>query len=349
MATSFLKLQNNGQSTLYNTITSSQTTLEIPIGHTSRFPGSNSFIIEVSTEDVNGNITAYETMLVTSVSSNTFTVTRGYDSTTAIAWTAGALVKNKIRSEHFSSLQTAVNVNENKLDGVSTGIILNTPIVRNWDGWIEANITWTYASATTFTVAGDLTSLFNVGDKIKLTQTTVKYFYVISRTFASGNTTVTISGGSDYTLTNAAITSNYYSKAETPNGFPKVFNYVVAWTAGATNPVIGNGTTSGKFRLSGVFCTTTLQVQAGSTTTFGSGSYYLSVPITSSTSNIMQSGNAVYVDNGVQQYFGTVRLDANSSTLYCFYSLNSPTTSVAPFTFGNGDILSVNITYLTSL
>jgi hypothetical protein len=42
------------------------------------------------------------------------------------------------------------------------------------------------------------------GDKIKLTQTTVKYFYIVG----VANTLLTVTGGSDYTVANAAITNN---------------------------------------------------------------------------------------------------------------------------------------------
>lgn len=92
-------------------------------------------------------------------------------------------------------------------------------------GWSPYSSTWTYASATTFTVSGDQTARFRTGTKIKLTQTTVKYFYVLSSSYAAPNTTVTITGGSDYSLANAAITSPNVSYMENPYGFPHWFNY----------------------------------------------------------------------------------------------------------------------------
>lgn len=94
-----------------------------------------------------------------------------------------------------------------------------------WDGWIGANETWTYASATTFTVASDVTSKYRVGDKIKLTQTTAKYFYLVAISYSAPNTTITVTGGTDFTLANAAITSPFYSKLETPQGFPNRFAF----------------------------------------------------------------------------------------------------------------------------
>lgn len=88
------------------------------------------------------------------------------------------------------------------------------------DGWVDALETWTYASATTFTVAGtDLTTILSAGDKLRVKQGgSYKYFVIVSVAFST-NTTVTVDGRGTYTLANAAITDNYYSKAETPNGF----------------------------------------------------------------------------------------------------------------------------------
>lgn len=95
------------------------------------------------------------------------------------------------------------------------------------DGWTPVGETWTYASATTITVAGvDVTSYIYAGVKIKLTQSTggTKYFYVASSSFST-NTTVTIIGTDDYTLENEAISSPFYSIFEIAEGFPAWHNW----------------------------------------------------------------------------------------------------------------------------
>jgi hypothetical protein len=93
------------------------------------------------------------------------------------------------------------------------------------DGWIPANETWTYASADdptyTFTVGADVTTKYSVGMKIKLTQGTVKYFIITAiSAYSGGNTTITVYGGTDYNLEDAAISANYYSLVKSPQGFP---------------------------------------------------------------------------------------------------------------------------------
>jgi hypothetical protein len=92
------------------------------------------------------------------------------------------------------------------------------------DGWLPAGETLVYASADaptfTFTIAGvDRTTRYTPGTRIKLSQTTVKYFIVTKVAFST-NTTVTVYGGTDYTLANAAITLPYFSRAKAPGGFP---------------------------------------------------------------------------------------------------------------------------------
>lgn len=87
-------------------------------------------------------------------------------------------------------------------------------------GWVEADETWTYASADdpTFviTVPSGAASKYSVGMKIKLTQTTVRYFIITAVT----DTTLTVYGGTDYDLADAAISANYYSLVKSPQGFP---------------------------------------------------------------------------------------------------------------------------------
>lgn len=96
-----------------------------------------------------------------------------------------------------------------------------SPSFVNWNGWVSPNETWTYASASSFTVSGDTTSKYQIGDKILITQTTDKYFIITNVVYSSPNTTVTVDGFGIYTLANAEITANSYSKMETPQGFPR--------------------------------------------------------------------------------------------------------------------------------
>lgn len=170
----------------------------------------------------------------------------------------------------------------------TSGSILNNEVKT---GWILDSDTWVYVSATQFKITGkDVTARFPVGTKIKSTQTTVKYFYVTAAVFST-DTTVTITGGSDYSLVNAAITDPYYSYVETPQGFPQWFNYVPTFGGFSTAPTINDC----KFIVRGQTCIYILNCSASGTS--NATSFTVSLPIIT---DIVTRGITSYaIDNDV--------------------------------------------------
>lgn len=120
---------------------------------------------------------------------------------------------NDMLLEYDASAGAVKKVKQNKV-GAASGV--------GADGWAVADA-MTYASADsptfTMTCSGDQTGKYFAGMRIKLTQTTVKYF-IITKVEYSSSTTITLYGGTDYTLANAAISDPYYSSAKAPAGFP---------------------------------------------------------------------------------------------------------------------------------
>lgn len=110
---------------------------------------------------------------------------------------------------------------------------------------------FTYASATTITVTSiDATKFFQISDKLHIVQSgTDKYFYVVAVT----STLLTITGGSDYTLANATITTIELSRLATPLGFPVVMNYDCnpQGVGTASNFSLGTGQKLGRFLMIG--------------------------------------------------------------------------------------------------
>lgn len=88
------------------------------------------------------------------------------------------------------------------------------------DGWTPALETWVYNSVNSFKISGDYRTIYQVGDKLKLTQTTDKYFRITAISYSSPDTTVTVESFGLYALTNATITSPCFSRIESPLGFP---------------------------------------------------------------------------------------------------------------------------------
>lgn len=100
-------------------------------------------------------------------------------------------------------------------------------------GWILLTETLAYASATTITIATGGANRWQKGDRLRLKQGGgFKYFNVI----VVADALITITGGSDYTLTNASITDVYVSREQSPFGWPGWFNYTptVTMAVGAT-------------------------------------------------------------------------------------------------------------------
>jgi hypothetical protein len=92
-------------------------------------------------------------------------------------------------------------------------------------GWIADINTWTYSSVDgptgVISINADMTGLLQNGMRIKLTQTTIKYFIVTDvGAYAAGATLITVYGGTSYFLANAAISSPCYSPTKAPYGFP---------------------------------------------------------------------------------------------------------------------------------
>jgi hypothetical protein len=117
-------------------------------------------------------------------------------------------------------------------------------------GWIEIPDSWTYASATTINVPTNATLLYQKGWGIRFKQGgAFKYAYMT--TVAA--TLLTVTGGSDYTVANAAITDiAVCPNPHTAFGFPDWFNYapVVNGSAGSAG-TYAESESSCKFAISG--------------------------------------------------------------------------------------------------
>lgn len=221
------------------------------------------------------------------------------------------------------------------------------------DGWVDPNETWTYASATTFTISGDKTAIYTKGLKLKMTNTTVKYFYVVSSSYSAPNTTVTITGGTSYTLANAAISANYYSRADKPQGFPTYFSYTPTYTG--TGFAIGNATVVAAFTISnGGWVDYIFDLTYGSTTDFGTTQIGISLPVSvAAAPAATYFGVAHLRDSGTNNYDRSTQIAASLSAteIKFFNQLDSPTNvstvyKTVPFTWGTADTLQFQTRYL---
>ena len=207
-----------------------------------------------------------------------------------------------------------------------TSPVITSPTYQGLiDGWVSANETWTYASATSITVPSGATAKYQKGDKIKITNNSAtKYFYIIG----VADTVLTVTGGSDYTVHDSTITANYYSKVENPQGFPGRFNYTPVLTA-STDTVPVFSTISARFTISQNLINIIFSMSGdGGTDGSGTNPLEISTPV-----SIFAGGNGVF----------TWASASTSGVGVFLYSLSgktqfrrTPTTEVTPNDFPNG-------------
>lgn len=234
-----------------------------------------------------------------------------------------------IMADHVNDLQNSV-------------VAVETLLLAKLTGWVNWPTQPVYVSATSIRFNSiDLTTLFPVGTKIRLTQTTVKYFYVILAVYSGGNTTLTLYAGNMFSVTNAAITGFGFSHG-LAYGFPEWFDYLPDWTAATTNPTLGNGTLTGRFCLAGKLCIARIYLLVGSTTSVGVGAYSFTYPINPTEPKYV-AGIYNLRDAGSSFYFGNVY--GFASTFALLRDSNIYVTNATPFGLGNTDYLHIDVSY----
>lgn len=171
-STTFLQVQNRAASTLDGDINSGVTSLDVDTGGGVNFPSSFPYHITIDSEILN----------VTGRSTDTFTVTRGAESTTPSSHLNGAAVRMHITAQTISDLNDAVN---NIEDGTTTLATVTTTGVATIGTDIAVN-------------GGDVTTDDATGNLFNATPTTVN--------LAGAGTTVSVGAGSGTTTVNNNLT-----------------------------------------------------------------------------------------------------------------------------------------------
>jgi hypothetical protein len=207
-------------------------------------------------------------------------------------------------------------------------------------GWMASADTWVYVSAATFKITGqDRTLIYTKGTKLLCTNSSTKYFYVVSSAYAGGDTTVTIAISTDAgsILANAVITSPYYSYAQNPQGFPAAMSYTPTGISAA------NATLTGRFRLDGNRCTVDFLMVCSGAITYTTSP---TLPITASasykqttTANFAVSGVGAYWDNGTAYLIGGFNpcVVASATTFDCRKADGTIMSASVPITWANLD------------
>lgn len=224
------------------------------------------------------------------------------------------------------------------------------------DGFKSCNETHAYASATTVTVPSGALGRYSVGDKYRIYQNnTLKYFYIVG----VANTLLTITGGTDYTLTNSTINNPCTSRRATPVGFPQWFNF----TPSNTNITIGTGgsaSNTGTFTINGRTVNVLINIILGTSGASMGSNPVVGLPVSMSSNYSITSPSqtplvrAVFNDNGggAVDGYGWVNLTSGRSgtqlivnTVAATYPVAAGLSSTTPFTWAAGDEVKVTGSY----
>jgi hypothetical protein len=128
-------------------------------------------------------------------------------------------------------------------------------------------------------------------------------------------------------------------------------SYTPVWTASGTNPVIGNGTIEGYYKLIGKTCFVRGNIAMGSTTTFGTGEWYVSMPVTAVHADAILM-TVTLLDNGSAWYNATMaggRAGFNTKAPMQYVNIANGTASdvnpTQPFTWTTSDRFIWNGSY----
>lgn len=123
--------------------------------------------------------------------------------------------------------------------------------------------------------------------------------------------------------------------------------YTPTWTANTTNPSLGNGTRVGRFLRIGKTVHVRIEIVAGSTTTFGSGFFILSLPVAARTTagSDGMPGSVYLLDaSGGARQFGGVILQSSTS-VRMFGPTGASIDSATPWAWATTDAITVDFIY----
>ena len=144
-------------------------------------------------------------------------------------------------------------------------------------------------------------------------------------------------------FSNQATSASYAATASTVPAYEGAWtSYTPVWTAASSNPSIGDGSLQGWYKVVGKTCFVRGNIVMGSSTTFGSGEWYVSMPFTAShadailmTANLLDNGTAWYnaVLNGARagfNYKAPIQYQGGAGTAL-------DVNATQPFTWTNSD------------
>lgn len=213
----------------------------------------------------------------------------------------------------------------------------SSTIEGGWFSPINAGEEWSFNTSTSVNVPSDATLIYQKGDKVRFSQGGVyKYFYIAD---VPSSTVLTLTGGSDYTVSNAVIDTPMISREDVPFNFPDYFNWNPTQVGFAALPT----SSTYQFVIKGKVCT--VFVHQGVNGTSNSTSFTISAPLTAATVVNAFWGAAAWnmVDNGASvASLGVAYLGSAGTTITIDKTPGTP----ASWTNANGKRASFTLSFL---
>ena len=126
-------------------------------------------------------------------------------------------------------------------------------------------------------------------------------------------------------------------------------SYTPTWAASGTAPALGNGTLTGAYINTGKLCIGRIFLTMGTTTTYGTGNYTFTLPLSSAVGGQwMGVGGCTCRDaSGAATYFFGA-FTAGTNTVTGGNDAASRLGQLVPFTWASTDTLAINFTFETT-
>jgi len=126
-------------------------------------------------------------------------------------------------------------------------------------------------------------------------------------------------------------------------------SYTPVWSGTGTSPVIGNGSISGSFARLGKLIVAHINITMGSTTTFGSAGWLVSLPVSVKPGTVI-TALVRLTDISAGEYFAAARTNSPNDVLLFFGGVVAGTpaalvTGTVPFTWANNDAVNIEVIY----
>lgn len=123
--------------------------------------------------------------------------------------------------------------------------------------------------------------------------------------------------------------------------------YVPVWTGASVNPAIGDGTIVGAYHQVGKLVKARIAINMGSTTTYGTGAWSITLPFTADATAGYVVGSALMSDTGGTGFHVGVATIATTATISLLaHGASAAAAPAVPFAWAATDVLIVDVEFV---